>query len=92
MVAQLQQENERLKQESALEVRKLELDRYKIDQDNLTKIEVAKINANQSIASDFIAQQGEIARSAAQSAAEGAQSPQAGQDGGQEIAPQSEDE
>lgn len=91
-VQELQQENERLKQESALEVRKIELDRYKIDQDNLTKIEVAKINANQSIASDFIAQQGEIARSAAQSAAEGAQSPQAGQDGGQEIAPQSEAE
>ena len=92
MVAQLQQENEHLKQESVLEVRKLELDRYKIDQDNLTKIEVAKINANQSIASDFIAQQGEFARNAAQSAAESAQSPQAGQDGGQEIAPQSEAE
>lgn len=91
-VQELQQENERLKQESALEVRKIELDRYKIDQDNLTKIEVAKINANQSIASDFIAQQGEIARSAAQSAAESALSPQAGTDGGQEIAPQSEDE
>lgn len=91
-VQELQQENERLKQESALEVRKIELDRYKIDQDNLTKIEVAKINANQSIASDFIAQQGEIARSAAQSAAESALSPQAGTDGGQEIAPQSEAE
>ena len=91
-VQELQQENDRLKQESALEVRKLELERYKIDQANLTKIEVAKISAHQSITSDILAQQAQAASDAAQSAASCAQSLQAGENGGQEIAPQSEAE
>lgn len=92
MVAQLQQENERLKQESAVEANKLALDKYKANLQAKTDIEVALIRAGQERDKQIIAQQGEIARSAAQSAAEGAQSPQAGQDGGQEIAPQSEAE
>lgn len=92
MVAQLQQENEWLKQESAVEANKLALDKYKANLQAKTDIEVALIRAGQERDKQIIAQQGEIARSAAQSAAEGAQSPQAGQDVGQEIAPQSEAE
>lgn len=92
MVAQLQQENEQLKQESAVEANKLALDKYKADLQAKTDIKVALIRARQERDKQIIAQQGEFARSAAQSAAEGAQSLQAGQDGGQEIAPQSEAE
>lgn len=92
MVAQLKQENEQLKQESAVEANKLALDKYKADLQAKTDIEVALIRAGQERDKQIIAQQGEFARSAAQSAAESAQSPQAGQGGGQEIAPKSEAE
>lgn len=89
---ELEQENQQLKQDSAVESNKLALEKYKIDEDNRTKIRVALINADQKIDEKTIAEQGETARHAAQSAAESAQSQQAGTDGGQEIAPQSEDE
>lgn len=91
-VQELEQENQQLKQDSAVESNKLALEKYKVDQDNETKIRVALIQAGQRIEEKTIAEQGANARHAAQSAAESALSPQAGTDGGQEIAPQSEDE
>lgn len=91
-IQKLEQENQQLKRDSVVESNKLALEKYKIDQDNETKIRVALINAGQKIEEKNIAEQGANARHAAQSAAESALSPQAGTDGGQEIAPQSEDE
>ncbi len=91
-VQELEQENQQLKQDSAVESNKLALEKYKVDKDNETKIRVALINAGQKIEEKTIAERGANARHAAQSAAESALSPQAGTDGGQEIAPQSEDE
>ena len=87
---EMEQENTQLKQDASIEAKKLDLERYKIDQDNLTRIEVAKINAHQSIASELLAQQANAARDAAQSATSDAQSLTAGMNGGQDIAPQSE--
>ena len=89
---ELEQENTQLKSEGVIEERKLVLEKYKIDRDNETRVRVALINADQKIGEKTIAEQGETARHAAQTAAESAQSRQAGTDGGQEIAPQSEDE
>lgn len=87
---QLQAENQELKTNAQLEAAKLELERYKIDQDNATRIRVAIIQADNDLQKQTLAQAAETERLAAAQPAPGtAQDPEAANDG-QDIAPQSE--
>lgn len=88
---ELEQENGQLKQQETIKLAELELEKYKVDEDNKTKIEVALIGAGKELHKEHISQSGETARHAAQTAAESAQASQAGMENGQGIAPDSED-
>lgn len=89
---ELQARNQELEQGSQVEMSKLQMEKYKIDVQSATDIEVAKIRANVDLEKTNIAQIAESARSAEQAERESAQSSESGTTGGQEIAPKSEAE
>ena len=90
---ELEAENEQLKHGAAIEEQKLQLEKYKTDADNATKVQVALIQAHKDLQKQTIATESaqERAEEAEEAASEGAQSPEAGENG-QGIAPESEAE
>ena len=90
---ELEAENEQLKQGAAIEAAKLEVEKYKTDADNATRVQVALIQAEKEVRKQNIATEAakERAEEAAEAASESAQSPEAGEYG-QGIAPESEAE
>lgn len=89
---ELQARNQELEQGAKVEMDKLQLEKYKVDVQSATDIEVAKIRAHADLEKANIAQVAESARSAEQAERESAQSSESGTTGGQEIAPKSEAE
>lgn len=93
MVAELQKlqaENQELKTGAQIEAAKLELDRYKIDQDNATRIRVAIIQADNDLQKQTLAHTAQAERDAAAKPTPGtAQDPEVENDG-QGIAPEGE--
>ena len=89
---ELQARNQELEQGAQVEMGKLQLEKYKVDVQSATDIEVAKIRAHAEATKTAIAQSAESERRAEESERESAQSSESGENGGQEIAPQSEAE
>lgn len=92
-IQELTAENAKLKENAAIEAAKLELEKYKTDADNATRVQVALIQADKELKKQTIASEAakEQAEEAAEAASESAQAPEA-DEVGQGIAPESEAE